>query len=111
MMFRGKEVLNWSLNNYLGLANHPEVRKADAEAAAQYGMGYPMGARMMSGQTRKHEELEQKLAEFVGKPKSYLLNFGYQGMLSIIDSLVGRNDVVVYDSDSHECSFLHRDTD
>ncbi len=103
MMFRGKEVLNWSLNNYLGLANHPEVRKADAEGAAQYGMGYPMGARMMSGQTRKHEELEQKLADFVGKPKGYLLNFGYQGMVSIIDALVGRNDVVVYDSEAHAC--------
>lgn len=103
MMFRGKEVLTWSLNNYLGLANHPEVRKADAEAAAQYGMGYPMGARMMSGQTSMHEELEQKLAEFVGKQSGYLLNYGYQGMVSIIDSLLSRNDVVVYDSESHAC--------
>lgn len=103
MMFRGKEVLSWSLNNYLGLANHPDVRKADSEAAEQYGMAYPMGARMMSGQTRKHEELERKLAEFVGKPSAYLLNFGYQGMVSIIDSLLGRNDVVVYDSESHAC--------
>ncbi|MBN1988946.1 MAG: aminotransferase class I/II-fold pyridoxal phosphate-dependent enzyme [Bacteroidales bacterium] len=103
MTFRGKEVLTWSLNNYLGLANHPEVRKADAEGAAQYGMAYPMGARMMSGQTRKHEELEQKLAEFVGKQSAYLLNFGYQGMISIIDTILDRNDVVVYDSEAHAC--------
>jgi glycine C-acetyltransferase len=103
MMFRGKEVLNWSLNNYLGLANYPEVRKADAEAAAQYGMAYPMGARMMSGQTTKHEELEQKLAAFVGKERAYLLNFGYQGMVSIIDSILNRNDVIVYDSEAHAC--------
>lgn len=103
MKFRGKEVLTWSLNNYLGLANHPEVRKADADAALEYGLGYPMGARMMSGQTAKHEELEQQLADFVGKEASYLLNFGYQGMTSIIDTLLSRNDVVVYDSDSHAC--------
>ncbi|KPK84672.1 MAG: 8-amino-7-oxononanoate synthase [Bacteroides sp. SM23_62_1] len=103
MMYRGKEVLTWSLNNYLGLANYPEVRKADAEAAAQYGLGYPMGARMMSGQTAKHEELEQKLANFVGKKSGYLLNYGYQGMVSIIDALLDRKDVVVYDSDSHAC--------
>ncbi len=103
MMFRGKEVLTWSLNNYLGLANHPEVRKVDAEASAQYGLAYPMGARMMSGQTSKHEELESKLADFVGKPDGFLLNYGYQGMVSIIDCLVGRNDVVVYDSESHAC--------
>jgi glycine C-acetyltransferase len=103
MMYRGKEVLTWSLNNYLGLANHPEVRKADAEAAAEYGLGYPMGARMMSGQTAKHEELEQKLANFVGKESGFLLNYGYQGMLSIIDALLDRNDVVVYDSDAHAC--------
>src|SRR6056297_1893126 len=82
MKFRGKEVLTWSLNNYLGLANHPEIRKADADAAAKYGMGYPMGARMMSGQTRFHEELESKLAKFVGKEAGYLLNYGYQGMVS-----------------------------
>lgn len=103
MTFRGKEVLTWSLNNYIGLANHPEARKADAQAAADYGMAYPMGARMMSGQTSKHEELEDKLAEFVGKSKGYLLNYGYQGMVSIIDSLVNRNDVIVYDSESHAC--------
>ena len=103
MMFRGKEVLTWSLNNYLGLANHPEVRKADADAAVEWGLGYPMGARMMSGQTAMHEKLEQELATFVGKEAGYLLNFGYQGMTSIIDSLLGRNDVVVYDSDSHAC--------
>lgn len=112
MIFRGKEVLTWSLNNYLGLANHPEVRKADAEAAAQYGMGYPMGARMMSGNSTKHEELEQKLAEFVGKEDAYLLNFGYQGMVSIIDTIASRNDVIVYDSESHACImdgiFLHK---
>jgi glycine C-acetyltransferase len=103
MKFRGKDVLVWSLNNYLGLANHPEVRKADAEAAKEWGLGYPMGARMMSGQTSKHEELEEKLADFVEKEKAYLLNFGYQGMISIIDSIVGRNDVIVYDSESHAC--------
>ncbi len=103
MKFRGKEVLVWSLNNYLGLANHPEVRKADAEAASQYGMAYPMGARMMSGQTERHEELERQLADFAGKESAYLLNYGYQGMVSIIDSLVNRNDVVVYDSESHAC--------
>ncbi|MBS2211093.1 aminotransferase class I/II-fold pyridoxal phosphate-dependent enzyme [Carboxylicivirga mesophila] len=112
MKFRGKEVLTWSLNNYLGLANHPAVRKADADAAAEYGMAYPMGARMMSGQTSKHEELESKLAEFVGKEDAYLLNFGYQGMVSIIDTLIGRNDVIVYDSESHACImdgiFLHK---
>jgi glycine C-acetyltransferase len=103
MNFRGKEVLVWSLNNYLGLANHPEVRKADAEAAAKYGMAYPMGARMMSGQTSSHEELERQLAAFQGKEDAYLLNYGYQGMVSIIDSLLGRNDVIVYDSESHAC--------
>ncbi len=112
MKFRGKEVLTWSLNNYLGLANHPEVRKADADAAMEYGMAYPMGARMMSGQTSKHEELEAKLAEFVGKEDAYLLNFGYQGMVSIIDTLFDRNDVIVYDSESHACImdgiFLHK---
>lgn len=103
MKFKGKEVLNWSLNNYIGLANHPDVRKADADAAEKYGMAYPMGARMMSGQTKYHEELENKLAEFVGKEAGYLLNYGYQGMVSIIDSLVDRKDVIVYDSDSHAC--------
>jgi glycine C-acetyltransferase len=103
MKFKGKEVLNWSLNNYIGLANHPEVRKADADAAAKYGMAYPMGARMMSGQTKYHEELETKLAHFVGKEAGYLLNYGYQGMVSIIDALLDRKDVVVYDSDAHAC--------
>ncbi|MDP2338027.1 MAG: pyridoxal phosphate-dependent aminotransferase family protein [Bacteroidota bacterium] len=103
MKFRGKEVLVWSLNNYIGLANHPEVREADAQAAAEYGMAYPMGARMMSGQTSKHEELEQNLAEFVGKQDAFLLNYGYQGMVSIIDAVCGRNDVVVYDSEAHAC--------
>ena len=103
MKFRGKEVLNWSLNNYLGLANHPEVRKADAEAAAQYGMAYPMGARMMSGQTSKHEELERELAAFVGKPDAFLLNYGYQGMVSVVDAICRRNDVIVYDAESHAC--------
>ena len=103
MKFRGKEVLVWSLNNYIGLANHPEVRKADAQAAADYGMASPMGARMMSGQTSKHEELERNLAEFVGKQDAFLLNFGYQGMVSIIDAVCGRNDVIVYDSEAHAC--------
>lgn len=103
MKFNGKELLNWSLNNYLGLANHPEVRKADLEGAEHFGMAAPMGARMMSGQTKYHIELEQKLAKFVGKPSAYLLNFGYQGMTSLIDSLLTRHDVVVYDSESHAC--------
>lgn len=103
MKFRGKEVLTWSLNNYLGLANHPEVRKTDAESAAKWGLGYPMGARMMSGHSSLHEKLEAQLADFVGKADSYLLNFGYQGMVSIIDSVVNRKDVIVYDSESHAC--------
>lgn len=103
MKFRGKEVLVWSLNNYIGLANHPEVRETDAQAAADWGMAYPMGARMMSGQTSKHEELEHNLAEFVGKRDAFLLNFGYQGMVSIIDAVCGRNDVIVYDSEAHAC--------
>ncbi|MDO9550912.1 MULTISPECIES: aminotransferase class I/II-fold pyridoxal phosphate-dependent enzyme [Rhodonellum] len=103
MKFKGKEVLTWSLNNYLGLANHPEVRKADADAAAKWGAAYPMGARMMSGQTDLHEQLETELADFVGKEKSYLLNYGYQGIMSVIDSLLDRKDVVVYDSECHAC--------
>ena len=103
MQFNGKEHLVWSLNNYLGLANHPEVREADAKAAADYGMAYPMGARMMSGNSIHHEELENDLAEFVGKADAFLLNYGYQGMVSIIDSLVDRNDVIVYDAESHAC--------
>jgi len=103
MLFNGKEHLVWSLNNYLGLANHPEVRDADAKAAADYGMAYPMGARMMSGNSRQHEELESALAAFVGKEHAFLLNYGYQGMLSIIDSLADRNDVIVYDAESHAC--------
>ena len=103
MKFRGRDVLTWSLNNYLGLGNHPEVRKTDAEAAAEWGLAYPMGARMMSGHTNKHEELETALADFVKKEDAYLLNFGYQGMVSIIDTLLSRNDVVVYDSESHAC--------
>ena len=103
MKFRGKEVLTWSLNNYIGLANHPEVRKADAESSEKWGLAYPMGARMMSGQTSLHEELEAQLADFVGKPDAFLLNYGYQGMLSIIDALVNRHDVIVYDSESHAC--------
>lgn len=103
MKFRGKEVLCWSLNNYLGLANNPEVRAADAEYAKQYGLAYPMGARMMSGQTTTHERFEKMAAEFSQKEAAYLLNFGYQGMVSIIDAIVGRHDVVVYDSESHAC--------
>jgi glycine C-acetyltransferase len=103
MKFRGKPVLVWSLNNYLGLANHPEVRKADKEASAQYGLAYPMGARMMSGQTVFHEQLEHELAAFERKEAAYLLNYGYMGMVSIIDALIDRHDVVVYDSDAHAC--------
>jgi glycine C-acetyltransferase len=103
MKFQGKEKIVWSLNNYLGLANHPEVRKADADAAAEWGLAYPMGARMMSGETNFHNQLEAELAEFVSKESSYLLNYGYQGILSIIDALLDRRDVVVYDKDCHAC--------
>jgi len=103
MKFRGKEKLVWSLNNYLGLANHPEVRKTDEEATAKYGLAYPMGARMMSGQSDYHEQLENELAAYVNKEAAYLLNFGYQGMVSIIDAMVDRHDVIVYDSESHAC--------
>ena len=103
MTFRGKEVLVWSVNNYLGLSNHPEVRKVDAEASARWGMGYPMGARMMSGQTSEHEALENELSDFMQKEDSFLLNFGYQGCQSAIEALVNRHDVIVYDSESHAC--------
>ena len=103
MTFKGKEILNWSINDYLGLANHPEVRKVDAEAAAQYGAAYPMGARMMSGHTSIHEQLENELAAFVDKEAAYLLNFGYQGIMSCIDALVTKNDIIVYDVDAHAC--------
>lgn len=112
MKFHGREVITWSLNNYLGLANHPEVRQVDAEVAARWGMAYPMGARMMSGQTKYHKELEERLAQFEKKEAAYLLNYGYQGMVSIIDSLCTRHDVIVYDSESHACImdgiFLHK---
>lgn len=103
MRFKGREVLNWSLNNYLGLANHPEVRKADAEASAEWGLAYPMGARMMSGNSDLHELFEKELAEFVGKEDAFLLNYGYQGVVSIIESLVDHRDVIVYDAESHAC--------
>lgn len=103
MKFHGKDILNWSLNDYLGLANHPEVRQADADAAAQYGAAYPMGARMMSGHTDAHEQLERELAAFVQKEAAYLLNFGYQGIMSAIDALVTKNDIIVYDVDAHAC--------
>jgi glycine C-acetyltransferase len=103
MKFRGKEVLTWSLNNYLNLANNPEIRKADTEYTEKYGLAYPMGARMMSGQTTNHERFEKLAAEFEMKEDAYLLNFGYQGMVSIIDALVDRHDVIVYDSEAHAC--------
>ncbi|RYY90779.1 MAG: aminotransferase class I/II-fold pyridoxal phosphate-dependent enzyme [Chitinophagaceae bacterium] len=103
MKFRGKEVIVWSLNNYLGLANHPDIRKADADGAEQFGLAYPMGARMMSGNSNYHEQLERELAEFVSKDDAALLNFGYQGMVSIIDVLCSRHDVIVYDAESHAC--------
>ncbi|TXE11698.1 aminotransferase class I/II-fold pyridoxal phosphate-dependent enzyme [Seonamhaeicola algicola] len=103
MKFQGKEVITWSINDYLGLANHPEVRKVDAEAAAQYGSAYPMGARMMSGHTDLHEKLQNELASFVNKEAAYLLNFGYQGMVSTIDALVSKDDIIVYDVDAHAC--------
>lgn len=122
MKFQGKEVVYWSANDYLGLCNHPEVLETDAKAAAEYGMFYPMGARAMSGETEKHLELERELASFVKKEATYLLNFGYQGMVSTIDALVTRHDVIVYDSDSHACivdgvrlhmgkSFMYRHND
>lgn len=103
MKFHGKDVICWSINNYLGLAEHPEIRKADAEASAEWGLAYPMGSRMMSGNTDYHDRLESELAEFVGKEKAVLVNFGYQGIMSAIDSVLDRNDVVVYDSESHAC--------
>ena len=103
MSFNGKKVITWSVNDYLGLANHPEVLKADGEAAIEHGMAYPMGARMMSGHTDFHEQLERECAEFVGKDKAYLLNFGYQGIMSAIDALVSKNDIIVYDVDTHAC--------
>ncbi len=103
MKFRGKDHLVWSLNNYLGLANHPEVREADAKGAAEFGMAYPMGARMMSGNSNHHEALEKDLADFTGFQDAFLLNYGYQGMVSIIDTMVDRNDVIVYDAESHAC--------
>ena len=103
MKFNGKEIITWSVNDYLGLANHPEVRKIDSEASKEYGSAYPMGARMMSGHSTLHEELESKLANFVSKDAAYLLNFGYQGILSTIDTLVSKNDIIVYDIDAHAC--------
>ena len=103
MKFKGKEVITWSVNDYLGLANNPEIRKVDADAAAEYGSAYPMGARMMSGHTDLHEQLENELAAFVDKESSYLLNFGYQGILSTVDTLVSKDDVIVYDIDAHAC--------
>ncbi|MDD3523005.1 MAG: aminotransferase class I/II-fold pyridoxal phosphate-dependent enzyme, partial [Bacteroidales bacterium] len=103
MTFQGKQVLAWTFNNYLGLANHPDVRKADAEATARWGLAYPMGARMMSGHTSLHERLERELADFEKKEDAYLFNFGYQGMVSTIDALLNRRDVVVYDSQAHAC--------
>lgn len=103
MIFRGKECLVWSVNNYLGLANHPEIREVDAKASADWGLAYPMGSRMMTGQTSEHEALEAEISDFMEKEDTILLNFGYQGMVSAIDSVVDRNDVIVYDSESHAC--------
>ncbi|MFZ5976749.1 MULTISPECIES: aminotransferase class I/II-fold pyridoxal phosphate-dependent enzyme [Hydrotalea] len=103
MQFRGKEMIVWSLNNYLGLANHPEIRKTDAEAAKQFGLAAPMGARMMSGNSNYHEQLEQELAAFEQKEDAILMNYGYQGIMSAIDALCSRHDVIVYDAESHAC--------
>ncbi len=103
MRFQGKDVLNWSLNNYLGLGNHPDIRKADADAAAAWGLAYPMGARMMSGNSDLHEQFEKELAEFVGKEDSFLLNYGYQGVMSAIEAIVDHRDVIVYDAECHAC--------
>ena len=105
MKFNGKDVLVWSINNYLGMANHPKIRKADSDATKEFGLAYPMGSRLLTGQTCLHKRLENKLAEFTDKEDAYLLNYGYQGMVSLIDSLVDRNDVIVYDSESHACIF------
>ena len=103
MKFRGKEMIVWSLNNYLGLANHPEVRKTDADASKEFGLALPMGARMMSGNSNYHEQLERELAEFEEKEDAILMNFGYQGIMSAIDAICGRHDVIVYDAESHAC--------
>lgn len=103
MQFKGKEVIVWSINNYLGLANHPEVRKVDQQSAGDWGIAYPMGSRMMSGNTSRHGELETQLADFVKMEAAVLVNFGYQGIMSAIDCLLTRRDVVVYDSGSHAC--------
>ena len=103
MKFRGKSVITWSINDYLGLANHPEVREADAEASKEFGSAYPMGARMMSGHTELHEQLQRELASFVNKESAYVLNFGYQGIMSTVDALVGKDDIIVYDVDAHAC--------
>ena len=103
MKFRGKELLVWSANNYLGLANHPEVRRVDAEAAKEWGLAFPMGSRMMTGNTKYHEQLESELSEFLDKDDTILMNYGYQGMISAVDCLVDRNDVIVYDSEAHAC--------
>jgi glycine C-acetyltransferase len=112
MTFQGKKMLNWSLNNYLGIANHPEIREADNEAVAQYGLAYPMGARMMTGNTDLHEEFERKLAEWVGQEDSFVLNYGYQGVMSVVEAMVDSKDVIVYDAESHACLIdgirLHR---
>ncbi len=105
MKFKGKECIVWSVNNYLGLGNHPEVRKVDAEAAKEWGLAYPMGSRMMSGESKYHEQLEEELADFVQKEEGMLLNFGYQGIMSVIDALVDRRDVIVYDKDNHACIY------
>jgi glycine C-acetyltransferase len=105
MKFNDKDVLVWSINNYLGMANHPKIRKADVDATREFGLAYPMGSRLLTGQTSLHKRIENELAEFTSKEDSYLLNYGYQGMLSLIDSLVDRNDVIVYDSEAHACIF------
>ncbi|MCG8332648.1 MAG: pyridoxal phosphate-dependent aminotransferase family protein [Chitinophagales bacterium] len=105
MTFNGKEMIVWSVNNYLGLGNHPEVRKVDEEASRDWGLAYPMGSRMMSGESKYHEQLEEELADFVSKEEVMLLNFGYQGIMSVIDALLGRKDIVVYDKDCHACIY------
>ena len=103
MKHMGQEMLVWSLNSYLGLANHPEIRKADAQATADYGLAYPMGSRMLTGNSDNHEHFEREAAEFMQKEAAFLLNFGYQGCFSIIQSLTDRRDVIVYDQLSHAC--------
>ena len=103
MKFNGKDVVVWSVNDYLSVGNHPRIREVDKNAAEKYGLSAPMGARLMTGNSDEHEALERELADFIHKPKALLLNYGYQGIMSVIHSLVDRNDFLIYDELSHAC--------